>query len=149
NPPFLVAKDISGSFGSNLREWLTNAIAQSTKGKADLAAFFLLRATALLRRTASQVGLLLPKSISEGDTRTVGLDQLLGDWSVRRAVRSWRWPSPRITVWIAQVWLTRGELEADAVCDGEQVSSITSSLEPAGGVAGLPIPSTQNPLVFK
>jgi type I restriction-modification system DNA methylase subunit len=149
NPPFLVAKNISGAFGPDIREWLTNVVAKGHKGKADLAAFFLLRAAGLVRARGGEVGLLLPKSISEGDTRVVGLDQLADSATVHRSVRSTKWPSASVTVWIAKIWMSLGEITSDADCDGDRVSRISMSLEPAGRISGQPMNINTIPLAFK
>lgn len=149
NPPFLVAKDISGSLGSDVREWLTNVIAGGQKGKADLAAFFLLRGAELADPHSGGIGLVLPKSISEGDTRAVGLDQLRERGTIYRSVRSIKWPSTQVTVWISKVWLTHGRVLAQVTCDGERTDRISTSLEAGGRISGSPVALGTEPLAFK
>jgi hypothetical protein len=135
NPPFLVGKKISGALGVAHREFLVHTVAASITGNADLVAFFLLRAVAVL--TASgELGLVTAKSIAEGDTREVGLDQLAsGGFLIRRAVRSALWPSRSAVTRYSIVWGSHVDGHAIPVLDGLPVSGITPSLEEGFGEA--------------
>ena len=44
NPPFLGGSKLSGSMGTNVRDWFVNILAGGRRGNADLVAFFFLRA---------------------------------------------------------------------------------------------------------
>ena len=149
NPPFLVAKKISAAMGSNMREYMTNQIARGVKGKADAAAFFALRGDELLRIGSGQMGLILPKVIAEGDTRTVGLEQLATRTHIRRAVRSREWPSSIVSTRIALLWFSRAELQQPLWCDGELVPAISSSLDSQVGLPRKPLPIGTRPAAFK
>ena len=48
NPPFLGGQKLTGSLGTNVRDWFVNVLAGGQKGSADLVAYFFLRATSLL-----------------------------------------------------------------------------------------------------
>jgi hypothetical protein len=44
NPPFLGGQKLTGTMGTNVRDWLVNVIAAGQRGSADLVAYFFLRA---------------------------------------------------------------------------------------------------------
>ncbi|MDR3658454.1 MAG: N-6 DNA methylase [Mycobacterium sp.] len=139
NPPFLVGKKISGAIGIEHREYLVNQIADGVTGNADLVAFFLQRAAALLR-PEGVLGLVTAKVIAEGDTRQVGLDQLLvKGFVIQRAARSRLWPSKSAATRYSIIWGSFAKSIGEGVLDGRTVGSITSSLEPGGRVSGLPV----------
>ncbi len=140
NPPFLGVSRLWGALGSEYRDWLVNIIANGAKGKADLVAYFFLRVRSLVKSSAT-IGLIATKTIAQGDTREVGLDQLVAHgYTITRAVRSRPWPSSTANVDYAAVWATNGALTDDAICvvDDSPTSRITSLLEPEGRMAGLP-----------
>ena len=51
-------------------------IGHGVRGSADLIAYFLLRAHALLN-SHGQTGLIATNTLAQGDTREVGLDQIV------------------------------------------------------------------------
>ncbi|HEY8376863.1 MAG TPA: DNA methyltransferase, partial [Nannocystis sp.] len=92
NPPFQGGQKISGHLGPDYREYLIRAIAGGRRGSADLCAYFFLRAAALTR-TPGRIGLLATNTIAQGDTREVGLDQLVAaGLEIERAISSAPWP---------------------------------------------------------
>jgi hypothetical protein len=134
NPPFQHGQKLTGSFGERYREFLVGRIAHQ-RGSADLVVYFVHRAVRLVR-PGGELGLLTTNTIAEGDTRQVGLDQLLtGPVTVRRAVRSTPWPGGA-TLSIAKLWLTTGEWSGDVILDGDAVGSIDSALRAASRVTG-------------
>ncbi|TXK43286.1 Eco57I restriction-modification methylase domain-containing protein [Nonomuraea sp. C10] len=140
NPPFLGGKKISGSSGSAYREYLVSALAKDVKGNADLAAYFVLRAHSILN-PKGQTGLIATNTLAQGDTRAVGLDQVLAAGStIRQSIKSRPWPSRSAMLEYCAIWTSRGQLEgqADRIADNAKVSAITSSLEPASRVVGKP-----------
>jgi len=146
NPPFLGAKKLSSAVGSNVREWLVNAIADGVKGNADLVAYFLLRARSLLGPSGS-VGLIATNTVAQGDTREVGLDQLVKhDFTITRSIQSRSWPAASANLEYAAVW---GSLAAVAptvprISDDAPVARISTLLEPAGRVIGTPVRLQEN-----
>lgn len=76
NPPFLGGKRITGVAGTAFRDWLVFWIADGRRGSADLVAYFFLRAWNLVRVDGG-FGLLAVNTISEGDTRQVGLEAMV------------------------------------------------------------------------
>lgn len=137
NPPFLVSKNISGAFGTNMRESMVATIAAGNRGAADLVVYFLLRAAALLRPDG-YLGLICAKSVAEGDSRDVGLERLLGEgFSIGRSIRSERWPSALVATHFSVVW-GGWRTAAQPISDGRPVEEITAELRPASRVRGKP-----------
>lgn len=140
NPPFLGGKKISGATGSGYREHLVEVIGSGVKGNADLIAFFVLRAHRLLT-SSGQSGLLATNTLAQGDTREVGLDQLVAaGTTIRRAVKSEPWPSRSAVLEYSAVWTSRATVNARVprYADGVAVSGVTPSLEAAARIGGNP-----------
>ena len=140
NPPFLGAKKLSPSMGQNLREWFVNILAARRAGNADLVAYFFLRAFSLLNEHGT-LGLIATNTVAQGDTREVGLDQMVDSgFIITRAIQSRSWPSRNANLEFAAVWGTCDIVSAEVmrVCDGMQVSRIDTALESAGRVEGRP-----------
>ncbi|HZM84908.1 MAG TPA: DNA methyltransferase [Candidatus Limnocylindrales bacterium] len=140
NPPFLGGKKISGANGSAYREFLVEAIGRGVKGNADLIAYFELRAHGLLD-SAGQTGLIGTNTLAQGDTREVGLDQLVAHGvTIRRAVKSQPWPSRSAVLEYCAVWTSRLSLHESVkrIVDGVAVAAITPSLDPESRAIGNP-----------
>lgn len=138
NPPFLGGKKVSGALGTNMREWLVNTVARGAKGNADLVAYFFLRAVSLLDSSGG-IGLIATNSVAQGDTREVGLDQIVASRvTLTRAIRSAKWPAKSASLEYAAVWATKSEAAESLTfdCDGVAASRISTYLEPEGRVAG-------------
>lgn len=134
NPPFLGGQRITGAMGTDFRSFLVEQVAGGAKGSADLVAYFFLRGA----QVAGNLGLLATNTISQGDTREVGLDRLTGaGWTITRAVKSVPWPG-YASLEIAKVWLTSAHWAAPFVLGGETVAGITPSLDQLGRAAGNP-----------
>lgn len=127
NPPFVGGKLISGLFGTPYREYLVDDVALGVKGHADLCAYFFLR-VAFFSRPSATAGLLATNSISQGDTREVGLDVLLAnEVSIIRAIKSQKWPGVA-NLEVAHVWLRHGDWNGSRVLDNHTVGRINSLL---------------------
>jgi hypothetical protein len=140
NPPFLGGSKISGSLGSAYREYLVPVIAHGVKGVADLIAYFVLRTHALLNM-GGQVGLIATNTLAQGDTREVGLDQIIATGTeIRQAIKSRPWPSKSAVLEYAAVWTSRYPVGpgAERLADGVAVTGIAASLDPASQVSGNP-----------
>nr|WP_303771266.1 DNA methyltransferase [Actinomyces oris] len=140
NPPFLGAKKLSPTMGQNLREWFVSVLADRRAGNADLVAYFFLRAFSLLNKRGT-LGLIATNTVAQGDTREVGLDQMVDfGFSITRAIQSRSWPSRNASLEFAAVWGTCGAVsdEVMRVCDDVQVSRINTTLESVGRVEGRP-----------
>lgn len=137
NPPFVGGKKISGALGTDYREFLVDCVANGAKGNADLCSYFFLQAGRLLRRDGV-AGLLATNTIAQGDTREVGLDQLLADgFTIPRAVPSATWPGVA-ALEVAHVWLRKGDWKGDYILDDATAPGITALLTAPGRVTGNP-----------
>jgi hypothetical protein len=79
NPPFIGGKKITGTLGTDYRDYLVERLARGQRGHADLCAYFFLRAHGLLRPDGGILGLVATNTIAQGDTREVGIELLLAD----------------------------------------------------------------------
>ncbi|KNE82412.1 MULTISPECIES: Eco57I restriction-modification methylase domain-containing protein [Streptomyces] len=150
NPPFLGGSKITGSMGTNIRDWLVSVLANGKKGNGDLAAYFFLRAYTMLTRRGV-LGLIATNTIAQGDTRQVGLDQLaMAKFTITRAIQSRSWPAASANLEYAAVWGTRAVVNSAAtrvVAEGEEdveVTRISTLLEAGGRVGGTPYPLAEN-----
>ena len=126
NPPFMGGQKITGSWGTDYRHYLVTTLANGQRGSADLCAYFILRATGLSSKNGF-VALVATKTICEGDTREVGIDQLFSDgYQITRAITAYEWPGTAAVLvavlWIAHSW------SGECVLDGQVVDRINSSL---------------------
>nr|WP_245592422.1 DNA methyltransferase [Actinomadura rifamycini] len=141
NPPFLGGPKLRPSLGYAYRELLSVAVANNVRAtNADLVAYFALRSHALVH-ARGQCGLIATNTLAQGDTREVGLDQIVNDGVViRRAIKSESWPSRSAALEYCAVWSSKKALgdSAEVVADGVLVPKISSSLEAASRVAGPP-----------
>ena len=140
NPPFLGGQKLTGAMGANIRDWFVEVLARGQRGSADLIAYFFLRAHSLLNDHGT-LGLVATNTVAQGDTREVGLDQMVDSgFTITRAIQSRSWPSQSANLEFAAVWGTHGTLSnrVMAVCDDAPVPRICTLLEPAGSVKGKP-----------
>jgi hypothetical protein len=135
NPPFLGGKRISTANGVAYREHLVAAIACGVTGNADLVVYFVLRMCGVTR----SLGTLATNTISQGDSREVGLDRITAAGrTIHRAVKSEPWPN-EATLEISKLWLWDGVWSGVRNLNGTPTASeITSSLERAGRTTGRP-----------
>ncbi|NGO67076.1 Eco57I restriction-modification methylase domain-containing protein [Streptomyces boncukensis] len=150
NPPFLGGQKLTGSMGTNVRDWFVNTLAGGRKGSADLVAYFFLRAYGLLSRHGG-LGLIATNTVAQGDTRNVGLDQLAArDFTISRAIQSRSWPAASANLEYAAVWGSRAEIdptvprivaEAGGYIEAARISTL---LEPGGRIEGDPVRLVEN-----
>jgi hypothetical protein len=76
NPPFMGGKKITGALGTPYRDYLVQYLANNVRGSADLCAYFFLRGEQLTCENGG-FGLVATNTIAQGDTREVGLDQIV------------------------------------------------------------------------
>lgn len=137
NPPFMGGKKITGTFGTDYRDFAVEQLAKGTKGVADLCAYFFLRAKEILQSKGG-FGLLATNTIAQGDTREVGLDQLVADGcSIPRAVPSRKWPGTA-NLEVAHIWLSKNSWKSKFVLDEKLVSGITPFLTVPSKATGNP-----------
>ncbi len=137
NPPFQGGQRITGALGVSYRDYLVDVIAGGKKGSADLSAYFFLRAAGLLRQ-GGDMGLLATNTIAQGDTREVGLDQLIErGYAIYRAVPSRPWPGAA-SLEVAHLWLYGGSWAADYNLNDASAMGITALLTLPSVVQGKP-----------
>jgi hypothetical protein len=139
NPPFLGGGKISGAFGKDYREHLALIVARGKRAKRpDLVAFFYLVAETLMD-DAGTMSLLATNTLSQGDTREIGLDQVTERCRIYAAWRSRRWPTRSAAIEFVATWIAGpGRPSALAHLDGQSVASITTTLDPGGRTVGTP-----------
>jgi hypothetical protein len=127
NPPFMGNKKITGEFGIDFRDFLVSYLANGQRGLADFCAYFFIRANGLLKPKAT-FGLVATNTIAQGDTREVGLDQIVaGGTEIFRAIQSQMWPGTASVV-ISIIWVFKGEWKGARILDGGAVTKISSLL---------------------
>lgn len=108
NPPYLGGHKITGVWGRDYREELVSRLAKGKRGSADICAYFLLQSHRVLKE-GGVLGIVATNTICQGDTREVGLDQLLADGS---SLYHWNpsmpWPG-KAAVHVALLHLYKGE----------------------------------------
>lgn len=138
NQPYLGGQKLTGALGRAYREYLIQIIGNGVRGSADLIAYFVLRAHSLLKPTG-QTGLIATNTLAQGDTREVGLDQIVASGvTIRKSIKSMPWPTRKAMLECCVVWTSGKQLgtEAIRVADGLPVKSITSSLASESRTAG-------------
>ncbi len=127
NPPFSGGKKLKESVGGAYREYLVRAVAEGTRGSADLVAYFFLRAHRLLR-TGGTFGLIAVNTIAEGETREVGLERLIkGNAAIYSATPNKIWPG-QAAVAISIVHVFKGDWAGRSTIDGTTVPTISPFL---------------------
>ncbi|MGE3440418.1 MAG: type IIL restriction-modification enzyme MmeI, partial [Blastocatellales bacterium] len=144
NPPFIRGKSITGSFGTDYRNFLVKILAGGKRGSADLSAYFFLRAKSLLR-PGGCFGLVATNTIAQGDTREVGLDQITAiDGVIYRALPSTPWPG-EASLEVAYVWLRNdNNWRGEHILADQRVAGITPYLAPVSRVSGKPFQLAAN-----
>ncbi|MGE3726808.1 MAG: DNA methyltransferase [Candidatus Sericytochromatia bacterium] len=126
NPPFLGGQKLTGTFGTDYREFMVAYLGQGARGSADLCAYFFLRASNLLKPQGN-FGLVATNTLAQGDTREVGLDQLCAQGSIFRAVPTQKWMGTA-NLEVALVWWNKGTWRGAYVLQGKPVAGITPYL---------------------
>jgi hypothetical protein len=140
NPPFLGGQKLTGTLGDVYREHLVENLGRGARGSADLVAYFVLRAHELLN-TSGQTGLIATNTLAQGDSRQVGLDQVVESGTeIRQAVKSEPWPSRSAVLQYCAIWTTRASVARSLprLLDGLGVKGIAPSLDPVSRVTGNP-----------
>jgi hypothetical protein len=141
NPPFLGGPKLRPALGFAYREFLSEEVANNVRGtNTDLIAYFVLRAHSLLNRSG-QAGLIATNTLAQGDTREVGLDQIVASGvEIVRAIKSEPWPSRSAVLQYSAIWTSSAAVAEgiERIIDGVGVTKITTSLEPATRASGTP-----------
>jgi hypothetical protein len=140
NPPFMHGQRLTSRLGTAYRNLLVDHVATRQTGSADLVAYFFLRASVV----GNALGLFATNTIAEGDTRQVGLDQIVNQnhWRIYRANKSLPWPG-KAALEVSQVWASRRPI-VEIALDGRPVVGITPYLEPVSRASGPGFPLYEN-----
>ncbi|MCA9044867.1 MAG: hypothetical protein KDA69_11140, partial [Planctomycetaceae bacterium] len=137
NPPFVGGRRIRSTLGGSFLDYLTNTLFSGSSGNADLCSFFFRRSGQLLRNCGC-FGLVATNTISQGDTRETGLEQLEeSGCTIYRAVPSRPWPGSA-NLEVAHVWVRSGTWVGVFILDESPSSGITSFLTLPNQVSGAP-----------
>lgn len=126
NPPFLGGQKLTGFFGEPYREYLVNYLGHGQRGSADLVAYFFLRALQLLKPQGT-FGLLATNTIAEGDTREVGLAQMVDKGTIYAAFPNEPWEGQAAVV-TSRVHFCKGDITKPKILNGEEVEFISPFL---------------------
>jgi hypothetical protein len=144
NPPFMGGSKLFTAFGRPYRDFLANGVC-GNRGNGDLVAYFFLQVFRLLKQSG-YFGLVATNTISQGDTRQVGLDQICAqNTSIYRAVFSRPW-SGTASLEVAYVWLKKGVWSNLYYLDENLVDGITSYLTETNQKLGKPYKLQANKL---
>ncbi|WP_156635763.1 DNA methyltransferase [Methylobacterium sp. Leaf123] len=127
NPPFLGGRKISSTFGSRYERAIKEFGLNGTKGTLNLVIYFFLRASAICRKSGA-FGMLSTDSITENETRDIGLTRLFEQATPIHAQSSFPWPGAAgvrvaiICCWVSDSW------SGERLLDGRRVSAITTML---------------------
>lgn len=127
NPPFIGGKRISSTLGTTMQSFIKISFDRS-KGAADYVAYFFRRAF-VLSNSSGYLGLIATNSISETDTRLVGLRCIIDDGGVLfRVESSLRWPGTA-GVYVSIVHIAKSDYSGDLFLDGTKRRSISSRFD--------------------
>jgi hypothetical protein len=143
NPPFMGGTIISTVLGSSFREYISQWVAKTNSGgRGDLCSYFFLKSFELLAQNG-YFGLVATNTISQGDTREIGLDQIIKIGFIYRAVPSRPW-SGTAALEVAYVWFKKGKWQGKYYLDDKVVVGITPYLTIPGIAQGNPFLLTAN-----
>jgi hypothetical protein len=126
NPPFIGGRRIRENLGDSYRDALYS-LYQGSSGNADYCAFFFLRGFQGLRKNGC-FGLIATNTISEGDTRRTGLENIVNNGGqIIFALNDLPWPgSANVIVSVIHVY--KGNYYSLRCIDGIPVNTINSLL---------------------
>ncbi|OUS30681.1 hypothetical protein A9Q99_05735 [Gammaproteobacteria bacterium 45_16_T64] len=128
NPPFVGDTKLRKVVGPSYRRYLIELVANGVKGKADLVTYFFLRQYYLLKKKGN-MGLLARDTLSQGDSRKAGLDQILSmGGTTYRANTSVKWPG-KASIMVHQVHISKGGWNGLHILNGQTVHKITTYLK--------------------
>lgn len=126
NPPFITGKRISTVLSGTYQIYLKTT-SRDSKGAADLVVYFFRRSFSLSGK-GGLIGLIGTKSISEGDSRVVGLNWLINNGAqIVYAQREIKWPGSASVI-VSLVILHQGQWTGQIFLNRKSVPGIDSSL---------------------
>ena len=144
NPPFIKGISIGAFYGADYRNYLVEIVGNKKRASyADLCAFFLLRYLAIAS-PEGYVSMVATNTISQGDTREIGLDQLnLYNATIYWADANIKWYGSA-TVTVSCIGMKRGEWAGSKFLNDSLVSHISQFLSEAKGAIFSPKKIDQN-----
>lgn len=130
NPPFIGGKKISTNLGKETADYLS-LYKNGNKGACDLVTYFLLRCSFDLLRGSklSSIGLITTNTISQGDTRELGLLRMLNSgFELYHAIPSLTWPG-KANVIVSIIHAKRGPWFGDRTLGDVKCELISSYLD--------------------
>jgi hypothetical protein len=136
NPPFMGGLRLSETLGDSYNTFLMSIFRSASK-KADLCAYFFLRAYQL-GNPHSTAGLLATNTISQGVTRRSSLDRLIDSGcSIYRSIKSFAWPGQAAVI-AAMIHFSKRNWEGLRYCDNQPCRQINALLDPDDSALGQP-----------
>ena len=146
NPPFFAGAWLDTHLGTECRRLLVAHIANGItglRGTADLCVYFLLRAISLVKESGF-LGMVLTNTIAQGDSKAVGLAQVLGLGSlIYRANPSTKWPGTA-SLEVARIWVGKTSFHGDCFIDDCKTVAISASLSEGSLLIGEPYELSMN-----
>ena len=131
NPPFIAGKRLTTRLGESYTFGIKRVVSD-TKGAADLCAYFFIVCSRLTNQGGT-FGLIATNSISQGDTREVGLGWIESNgWKLIRAWPDLTWPGGA-AVTVSPCVLARAEWQGEIRLADKLVTGISSYLEEEDG----------------
>src|SRR5690606_19805859 len=130
NPPFIGGKKISTNLGKETADYLS-LYKNGSKGACDLVTYFLLRCSFDLLRSSrlSSIGLITTNTISQGDTRELGLLRMLSSgFELYHAIPSLIWPG-KANVIVSIIHAKRGPWFGDRTLGNAKCELISSYVD--------------------
>lgn len=126
NPPFLGGADISKKYGLELTNYLYNNYFPA-RNRADFVTYFVRRINQITKFSFSFIS---TNSISEGDTRTGGLDFIVNSnkFEINQAIKSMKWPG-QAKLFISIISFSKIGLAKLKLLDNKLVSNISTFLD--------------------
>lgn len=146
NPPFLGGQKLTGSMGNSYREYIVHIVGNGTRGSADLVAYFIHSIHHIIHKKG-QSGIIATNTLPQGDTREVGLDQIVANGTtIRKSTKSSPWPSVSANIEYCAIWTSKFKPEKNSkfISEGVEVSGITTSLDAKSRASGKAHRLTQN-----
>lgn len=128
NPPYRHGSRISTDSGTDYLRYLISHNA-GLKGTSDLVVYFVRRSLVLLKRSAT-FGLVVTKSIAEGDNKRSGLGWLLANsgLTIYRAIKQMPWPG-KADLLVSVIHACNDDWRGQRILDGKPTSLIGEALE--------------------
>lgn len=145
NPPYLGDKALSGQYGYAFCGYVRYMFAPA--GLNDLVVYFFRRIFSLLRESGF-ASLITTNSIKDGDVRKGGLEQIAASGGeIVMASRAVKWPG-RAKVIVSLLSIHNGAWNSTRFLDGNQVTHISSFLEPTTDIGEPTVLSESQKQVF-